>query len=104
LEEKNQTVQAEEIKSKEKELKDNEKKLKEMKILDFFSDLSLEPGDAYLQREYNRLNLDATALLEDVTLTQFDLETFNLVRSFRFFGDIGYSPEDSQRTVRSHQG
>lgn len=78
----------------ESEAELNNKKLLD---LDFFPSASLEIEDAYLQREYKRLNIDATALLRDITLADFNLEIFNLVRSFCFFGDIGYSPEDFQQ-------
>lgn len=99
LEEKRQTTQAEEIKNKGQELKSKREKLNAMAILKFFQDLVPNADDAYLRREYKRLNIDAKALLQDITLADFDRETFDLLRSFRFFGDIGYSPEDSQRTV-----
>jgi hypothetical protein len=106
LAEKYRIIQAEEtkvknielkVKVKDIELKEKYTELKEKKILKFFPEPFPESDDTHLQREYERINLDATALLEDVTLAEFDLETFNLVRSFCFFGDIGYSPEDSQK-------
>lgn len=100
LAENNPTLQ-EVTKQKEKELACRERKLKETKIV--FLDLSLETDDGYLQGEYRKFNIDAKALLEDVTLAEFDREIFNLVRSFCFFGDIGYSPEDPRRTVHLYQ-
>jgi predicted RNase H-like nuclease (RuvC/YqgF family) len=106
-------IQFEELESQLEGLKQEEKQqqMQKLKLLDSLLktlesllNTSEEKDAPHLQREYRRLHHDATILLSGITLAQFDLETFNLVRSFCFFGDVGYSPEDSQRTVRSHQG
>lgn len=93
------TSQVEVVKNEEKELKDREEKIQGIKITKIINNLPETAVDDYLRRESEKLKMDATALLENLTLAEFDLETFNLIRSFRFFGDIGYSPEDSQKTV-----
>ena len=109
-------IQFEELKDQLQEIKQEEKQqeLQKLKLLDSLqntlvflvkiAEKNKEKDDPHLQREYSRLQHDATILLSEVTLAQFDLETFNLVRSFCFFGDIGYSPEDYEKTIHSDQG
>lgn len=58
--------------------------------------------DSYLNREWDKLLHDVRALkLTDVTLEQLGLETFNMIRSFCFVGDIGYDPNDFAATSHS---
>jgi len=63
----------------------------------FFKDYCLPAEDSYLRREFDRFKHDAleTNLIPvDLTLEDISHDTFNLVRSFSFVGDIGYAPED----------
>ncbi|MGF2036494.1 MAG: P-loop NTPase fold protein [Nostoc sp. CmiVER01] len=58
----------------------------------------------YLRQEYKRFRDDMNILLIPVNLTlnQSVLETFNIIRSFCFIGDIGYDPRDFISTAASN--
>lgn len=86
------------LKTKEIEFNQQKQELDKKKILTFFLNLPSRKGNIHLQQEYDRLQLDATALLEEVSLAEFDSNIFNRVRSYCFFGDTGYNPQDFQRT------
>ncbi|MDZ8258755.1 P-loop NTPase fold protein [Nostoc sp. ChiQUE01b] len=60
--------------------------------------------DNYFRQEYKRFRDDVNTLLIPVNLTleQSVLETFNIMRSFCFIGDIGYDPRDFISTAASH--
>lgn len=60
--------------------------------------------DNYLRQEYKRFRDDVNTLLIPVNLMldQSVLETFNIMRSFCFIGDIGYDPRDFLSTAASN--
>ncbi len=55
--------------------------------------------DTYLAQEWRQLETDTAVLIPDIPLSQVDLKTFNLVRSFCFVGDIGYDPGEMMATL-----
>ena len=54
--------------------------------------LAADETDNYLVQEWRQLETDTAVLMPDMPISQIDLKTFNLVRSFCFVGDIGYDP------------
>jgi predicted KAP-like P-loop ATPase len=73
-------------------------------IIDSFPEKDSFGEDTYLSREWNRLRNDVEALqLSDIRLDQLGAETFSMVRSFCFVGDIGYDPEDFVSSKVSYQ-
>ncbi|RCJ27120.1 hypothetical protein A6770_02885 [Nostoc minutum NIES-26] len=64
-------------------------------LLEFFPRKIASKSDSYLNREWNRLRHDVEKLeLGNLTLQELSEDTFNMVRSFCFVGDIGYDPDD----------
>jgi predicted KAP-like P-loop ATPase len=64
-------------------------------VLEFFPQKTASNNDTYLHREWNRLRYDAETLgLGNLTLEQLGEDSFNMIRSFCFVGDIGYDPDD----------
>ncbi|MCL4265031.1 MAG: hypothetical protein KJ069_17575 [Anaerolineae bacterium] len=55
--------------------------------------------DTYSAQEWQQLMADTAVLLPKIPLSQIDLRTFNLVRSFCFVGDIGYDPGEMMATL-----
>ena len=63
-------------------------------LRDFFKHYKLADNDRYLEHEFLKLKhdaLDTTILPERLTLIDMTHEIFNLIRSFSFVGEIGYS-------------
>ncbi|NEQ39292.1 MAG: hypothetical protein F6K40_24780 [Okeania sp. SIO3I5] len=66
-------------------------------VRDFFKHCKLSDRDKYLEHEFQKLKHDAlytTILPSKLTLQEVTYEIFNLIRSFSFVGEVGYS-EDS---------
>ncbi|MBX3056688.1 MAG: hypothetical protein KF770_09475 [Anaerolineae bacterium] len=55
--------------------------------------------DTYTRQEWQQLVADTAVLMPDIPVSQIDLKTFNLVRSFCFVGDIGYDPGEMMATL-----
>ncbi len=70
----------------------------------YFNNYLLPYQDNYFRQEYKRFRDDVNTLLIPVNLTldQSVLETFNIMRSFCFIGDIGYDPRDFISTAASN--
>lgn len=77
------------------EIEFEEKRTSKRELSTFFPEKPNLNTDTYLCREWNRLLHDVKHLkLNSLTLQHLDEETFNMVRSFCFVGDIGYDPND----------
>ena len=61
--------------------------------------LAADETDSYLVQEWRQLEADTAVLMPDIPVSQIDLKTFNLVRSFCFVGDIGYDPGEMMATL-----
>jgi hypothetical protein len=67
----------------------------ERELSSFFPEKPNLDTDTYLCREWNRLLHDVKQMeLSSLTLQELGEDTFNMVRSFCFVGDIGYDPND----------
>lgn len=55
--------------------------------------------DTYTRQEWQQLVADTAVLMPHLPVSQIDLKTFNLVRSFCFVGDIGYDPGEMMATL-----
>ena len=84
----------EEIELKFDELKEEE--LKKESLINFFPDNYSSCKDLYLKREWQKLIHDVTKikLIPDISLSELGQDTFNMIRSFCFIGDVGYDPSD----------
>lgn len=63
--------------------------------------LAADETDNYLVQEWRQLEADTAVLMPDMPISQIDLKTFNLVRSFCFVGDIGYDPGELMAALSS---
>jgi predicted KAP-like P-loop ATPase/peptidoglycan hydrolase-like protein with peptidoglycan-binding domain len=77
------------------EMEFEENPTSERELSSFFPEKPNLDTDTYLCREWNRLLHDVKQMeLNSLTLQELGEDTFNMVRSFCFVGDIGYDPND----------
>jgi hypothetical protein len=65
-------------------------------LKDIFQEHKLQAENGFLKRECERLQGDVKKLLPDIKLSEIDMRSFNLVRSFCFVSDLGYDPVEEK--------
>ncbi len=84
----------EENRTEEKARKSSQTLHLQSPLHDFFTHYKLADKNEYLEGEFRKFKHDAletTILPEQLTLGEITQQTFNLIRSFSFVGEIGYS-------------